>query len=279
MYRYVVSLTALLFSTTFLWTSPAVASSSPREVKCALNPIQRHHNSKPQEQKIFPHIPIREGTSSNWSGYVAATSLSNPRLNTVSTVYGSWIVPQVTGSPSADTYSSFWVGIDGYSSDTVEQLGTEQDWVNGTQQNYAWFEMYPLGAYEIVGFPVDAGDSISAYVTYTGNSVFKLNMTNNTKGVTVTIPKSYTTSPHASRSSAEWILEAPYDDGVLPLADFGVASFMDCTATINGFSGAINDPNWQHEPLTMETSTSIIKSLPSSLFDYGQAFTLQWEHE
>ena len=71
-------------------------------------------------------------TSSNWSGYAVATNLSNPQANSVSAVSGSWIVPTVTGSSRGTTYSAVWVGIDGYSDSTVEQIGTEEDVVNGS---------------------------------------------------------------------------------------------------------------------------------------------------
>jgi hypothetical protein len=277
-YRSMISLTFLLFAAFFLWTHPASANSSPKKIKCSLNPIERH-NSNPQELGILPHLPIRESTSLNWSGYAAATNIHNPGQNTVTAVSASWTIPRITRSTSSRTYSSMWVGIDGYTDATVEQIGTEQDWINGSQQNYAWFEMYPIGSFEIVGFPVNVGDHISASVVYSGNSVFKLTLTNNTRNVTYTVPRNYTTSIYAQRSSAEWILEAPYLNGVLPLADFGVASFTNCLATINGISGAINNSHWQYDPLTMETANSIIKSLPSSLSSNGEAFSLDWEHE
>ena len=59
----------------------------------------------------------------------------------VSYVAGSWVVPTV--STKTNGYSSVWVGIDGYSSSTVEQIGTEEDVVNGKATYYAWYEMYP----------------------------------------------------------------------------------------------------------------------------------------
>src|SRR5271163_4846802 len=79
------------------------------------------------------HGPIRiherhfDGTvsSENWSGYAVVGA-----ADSVSDAKASWTVPAVTcgasrRSPSA--YSSFWVGIDGYSSSTVEQTGTDSD--------------------------------------------------------------------------------------------------------------------------------------------------------
>ncbi len=277
MSKFIVCLSTLLAAALF-WTAPATAEDSLQEIQCSLKPIQRH-SASPEDQNVLPHIPIRESTSLNWSGYAAATSLQRPEVGSVNAVSGSWTVPHITRSTSSHTYSSTWVGIDGYSNGTVEQIGTEQDWVNSRQQNYAWFEMYPQGSYEIVGFPVNAGDSISARVTYISNGRFNLTIINNTHRVSFTVPQAYTTSRSAQRSSAEWILEAPYLDGVLPLADFGVAFFTNCTATINGTTGAINNIHWHYDPLTMETANSIVKSLPSSLMSAGEAFSLTWYHE
>ncbi len=96
-----------------------------------------------------PRIRNRNGTSTNWSGYAVydiASSSGRKRTTSAATfsdVWGSWVVPEVIASESGSTYSAAWVGLDGYSSNTVEQIGTEQDWSNGSPQYYAWFEMYP----------------------------------------------------------------------------------------------------------------------------------------
>ena len=46
-------------------------------------------------------------------------------------------------SAARPTASAFWVGLDGYSSTSVEQLGTDSDCVSGKPSYYAWYEMYP----------------------------------------------------------------------------------------------------------------------------------------
>ena len=74
-----------------------------------------------------------------WSGYVAATNLGNPQANSVSAVQGDWTVPTVTGPSSGFFDTSIWVGIDGYNASTVEQLGTDQQVVNGTPVYNAWW--------------------------------------------------------------------------------------------------------------------------------------------
>jgi hypothetical protein len=250
-------------------------------VECEFEPrvIDTLNNNLGNTIFTHPHIPLFEGTSLNWSGYAALTSLNNPESNVVSKVSGSWIVPTLT--PSAHTtYCSCWIGIDGYASNTVEQIGTEQDWVNSKQRNYAWFEMYPNYSYKIVGFPVTAGDSISASVVYQGNNVFQMTIRNNTQNIYTVVPTSYTMSPSAThRSSAQWIVEAPYSNGILPLAHFNVVNFTNCKATINGRQGAINNSSWTFDKLTMVTNNNIAKATPSSLSFNGTAFQVQWSHE
>jgi Peptidase A4 family len=225
-----------------------------------------------------PHIPVQEGTSQNWSGYAAFVNPSHPQSNVVNAVYGSWTVPTLS-SATHNTWCSLWVGIDGYSSSTVEQLGTEHDWYNGQQLNYAWFEMYPNYSYEIVGFPANPGDVISASVVYQGNNVFVLTISNLTRRVSTTIPTSYTKSKIAKRSSAEWVLEAPYSGGILPLSHFNVVNFGNCTATINNIHGPINDHFWSDDQLVMVTASGAVKALPSALSSNGQNFSVAWRHE
>ena len=70
-----------------------------------------------------PNHKISNSTSTNWSGYAVAGG-------TYTTVTASWVQPAVTCSGTA--YSSFWVGIDGDTSNTVEQTGTEADCSSGS---------------------------------------------------------------------------------------------------------------------------------------------------
>ena len=83
-------------------------------------------------------------------------------------VEGSWIAPSVTCSSRGSAYAAFWVGIDGYSSDTVEQTGTMAQCLRGTPSYYAWYEFYPSGSYDISSVPVSPGNKMSAGVTYPG---------------------------------------------------------------------------------------------------------------
>jgi len=241
------------------------------------------------EQSALPRLRLWESTSGNWSGY--AVPRDGTAGDTFSQVSGTWTVPTVTGSGRSTTYSSVWVGIDGYSSGSVEQIGTEQDWSSGRQQNYVWFEMYPSGAYQITGFPANPGDSISAQVAYVGQttvqtgpgrhkttqvqSVFQLTIINNSQNVSYTVPASYTTTASAARSSAEWIVEAPSSRTILPLANFGTVYFTECSATgLSGIPGSISA--WTPDPLTM-LDPSGGESDPSPLSPDGTAFSATYK--
>jgi len=261
------------------------------EIECIIIPIAQ----EPQDQKEMnddehhishPHVPgphpsrapSNFATSTNWGGYAAANKLSSAKKNSVSAVYGTWIVPTLESTVD-DSYCAIWVGIDGYNSSTVEQIGTGHDFIEGTQEHYAWFEMYPEGAYLINGFPVTPGDVISASVTYAGNATFVLKLYNDTQQVFVTIPTQYTKSSAAQRKSAEWIVEAPWWNGVLPLSNFVTAYLWGCTATINGATAPIKNSKWQNIGIEMVTDNDIPKAIPSAILPDNGSFFMTWHHE
>jgi hypothetical protein len=221
--------------------------------------------------------------STNWSGYEVSGS-----SGTVTSVSGSWTVPIVTGS---NGYSSFWVGIDGFSSSTVEQIGTASDISGGVASYYAWYEFYPNAPVDLSSttYPVNFGDVMSATVNYlsstttgskhhvTVNDVFSVTISDETADWTFSTQG---TVANAAMSSAEWIAEAPSSiTGVLPLANFGTVYFTSSSATINGQTGSIN--NWQYNSITMASGRGIhltIKAQPSSLSIDGTSFSVEWLH-
>lgn len=159
------------------------------------------------ENSHVPKIKAKYGTSTNWAGYAV-----DGKVGSVTDVKGSWIVPSVQHSTN-NQYSSFWVGIDGDSSSTVEQVGTESDTINGVATYYAWYEFYPKPCFRINSMSISPGDNISAEVKYDQNK-FTVYITDVTK------KQSFSTSAKvnsAQRNSAEWIAEAPWSGGVLPL--------------------------------------------------------------
>jgi hypothetical protein len=200
--------------------------------------------------------------SSNWSGYAVATS-----AGAVTDVNGSWIEPTLHSPSAANTYSAFWVGIDGYSSGTVEQIGTDLDTnASGKAVYYAWYEMYPSSPVDL-SMKINPGDQMSGDVKYTGSNKFTLTLTDVTTNTTFSTSQ---TLRSANRSSAEWITEAPSSSrGVLPLADFGTVSFSGASATISGTTGAIDNQAWPSgNPISITmVGSSGTEAYPSSLVD------------
>jgi hypothetical protein len=278
-------------------------------------PVQSDNGNPSQQGFVLKELPFRLGhpdqygaprfrlsddatdqTSGNWSGYAVAG-------DTFTAVTGSWVVPTVAGTAGSAAYTATWVGLDGYSDSTVEQCGTLQEWTGLGQSSYAWFEMYPNPMYEIEGYTVEPGDTITATVSWVKaenvvvgsgrrqttetEQVFTLTMTDNnpTTGWTVTVGPStglgsYTTVPTAARGSAEWIMEAPTSGDILPLADFGADdAFSGCAASGLLGTGPI-DSHWTAEPIIMEDPEGG-ESTPSTLNDTGtpsppSAFTVTW---
>ena len=230
-----------------------------------------------------PRIPVKEGTSTNWSGYAVETNLTTPQKGAVTDVKGTWIVPAVSGSTSETSYSSIWIGIDGYASNTVEQIGTDQDVINGVPTYYAWFEMYPKYPFNLntTLYPVQPGDTITAEVKYDGkNFILTISNANSSmhgrskiKGWTFSTTQK---SASANRSSAEWIAEAPWSSKVLPLANFGTATFTSASATLNNITGSISNSAWQNDAIKMINSSGAPKATPSGLSPDGSSFSVTW---
>jgi len=235
--------------------------------------IASAHASIPQPARIYHGAPRvhQNGTASstNWSGY--AVTGANGAYTVVS---GSWVEPTVTCSKTA--YAAFWVGLDGYNSNSVEQLGTDSDCNGRTPSYYGWYEMYPNPSEDLSTstYPVKAGDTLTASVTYNGNSTYTLAMSSS-RGWHF----STTQSGSFDNSSAEWIAEAPSSCGftcrVLPLANFGTMNFSSSTA--NGATiGSYGSSVW--EDITMATSGGTVKAQPSALNSGGNGFSDTWHH-
>ncbi len=238
-----------------------------------LGGVASAHASTPA--KIYHGVPRihSNGTASstNWSAY--AVTGSNGAYTKVA---GSWVQPTVTCSRRQTAYAAFWVGLDGYNSDSVEQLGTDSDCSRGTPTYYGWYEMYPNPSYELSpsSYPVSAGDTLTASVTYNGNSTYTL-----TESSSRGWKFSTTQSGSFDNSSAEWIAEAPSECGstcsVLPLSNFGTMNFSNCTANGNSI-GSYGSSVW--EEITMVTSSGTVKAQPSALNGSGNGFSDTWHH-
>ena len=223
-------------------------------------------------------------TSTNWAGYVATAGTNQ----TFTSVLGSWRVPTVTSptSSTTNTYSAFWVGLDGYSDGTVEQLGTSGiGLAGGGAYYYAWYEMYPQFSIPI-GMPVAAGDWMNASVTYEGGAKFRLTMQDTTNGALFSIDQTSTFdqgqfATSDLRTSAEWIAESPglgASGTISSLANFGTVTFTGASATAytagapTTTTGTIS--NFTNSAIQLVSGVGGLDATPSPLNGYGNGFSV-----
>ncbi len=218
-------------------------------------------------------------SSTNWAGYAVTGAKGS-----VTYVNGSWVEPTATCSSGSTGYAAFWIGIDGYSSRTVEQTGTDSDCRGSTPVYYAWYEFYPNPSHTISGLTISAGDTISAHVHFLGGAKFQVTLTDVTTGKSSSTTASVR---HAARSSAEWIAEAPSSiSGVLPLANFGTVHFgYDATsvsgtntATVGGTTADLGAFSTAVAITMVSTSSaSTVKAQSSAISSDQTSFSVTWK--
>ena len=196
--------------------------------------------------------------SANWAGYAATGAAGS-----FTSVSASWAQPAVTCG-AASTFSSFWVGLDGDGTPTVEQTGTEADCAHGTASYQGWYEIFP-NAPVFFPDPVQPGDAMSASVVSSGGGTFSLTLSDATRGWTQTTQQA---EAAARLGSAEVIAEAPSNGTVLPLADFGTVDFTGATV-----GGAPIGDSANLSELTMESAGGAALATPSALAG-GGAFSV-----
>lgn len=168
--------------------------------------------------------PHTTGSSPNWVGYAA-------NAGGYSSVSATWQQPAVDCS-QGDGSVVFWVGLDGWGSNAVEQLGTEAQCNSGTAAYRAWWETYPVNAVTPYSDTVQPGDVVKATVTYLSGHNYDLTLTDQTQGWSEDTPA--TASANATNASAEIVAETPSNgtDSYTNLPDFLTAQFSQ--ASING---------------------------------------------
>jgi hypothetical protein len=263
---------ALTISTAF-----GQVSNAPEKPATTLQEAIAQHSmmSGPMRRAgVAPKVDNGSASSYNWGGYaVTGTDFTNAK--------GSWVVPTVDCAKSPNAWVAFWVGIDGYSSSTVEQTGTGVWCDKRTAVYFAWYEFYPSALTEISTITVTPGDTISAEISY-ASSEFTTTLTDVTTGATYSATQAVS---GADRSSAEWIIEAPeLVTGIANLGDFGTVDFgNDYTsvastneATDSKVSGVINKFGKTVEKITQIDATEFTEASPSALSSDGSSFTHKW---
>jgi hypothetical protein len=209
---------ATLAVATGTWSAVAVNTAA------ASAPSISHH------PRISAGIRATGWASSNWSGY-AITGGPFTRVT------ASWVVPSVSATRKA-TYSSNWVGIDGFNDSNLIQTGTESDYFSGSAHYNAWWEILPAPETRI-SMTVSPGDHMSASITQGANNQWTISITDTTTNTPFSIVQTYS----APLSSAEWIEEAPSIGGrIAPLAHYSSPALFD-PGTANGGNPGLTAAN------------------------------------
>jgi hypothetical protein len=278
--------------------------------------LQKMSSHRPLLRSTAAALAAGGGTTSwpsvNWSGYADIESGSNR----VSSVSAEWVIPSVQCPGGSyqyqDTINAQWVGIDGATNGTVEQLGTATQCFEGVEYYSVWYEMFPgasaaEGTYACINYNVDCpepGDHITASVTVTPAGNYTLSLIDSThpaQSFTVTASCAPSTCLDAS---AEWIMERPAFDSVfgfqiVPLVNFSLTGFSNGTLTSSGRTTEIEgfkDGTVEDIPMTDDTGSYwldcpgqetwwggpklLLTSNPNScptVSPYHGSFTISWE--
>lgn len=221
-------------------------------------------------------------TSSNWSGYAVEAGTSK-----FTNVIASWREPAVSCPSNGSQYSSFWAGIDGYSSNSVEQTGADSDCLRRNRPSYyAWYEMYPANSVELSTsrYPVSPNDVLTSQISVS-NSTFTLSLTDARASGGSWVFTTTASGSGLAQSSAEAIAESPeicsFRCSLAPLANFGTMTFNGVEAAVDGGGlasfGSYTSNGSPHEIIS-ETSNGTVKAGPSGLDTTGTSFSETWNH-
>jgi peptidase A4-like protein len=211
-----------------------------------------------------PQTPTNTGvrsTSRNWSGYVATGGTS------YTSVTGTWVIAKPDANVAG--IDATWVGIGGANTTDLIQAGTEAT-VNGdgTVSYDAWTETLPQSTRTIT-LPVNAGDTVSVTISEQSPGLWVVDMKNVTTGGTFSTTIRY----NSSKSSAEWIEEAPsVGRGIAPLDNFGSVKFSAGSVTVDGKKQTIAAANGK--AVTMADAANQPLAIPSALGSDGSSFTV-----
>jgi len=207
-------------------------------------------------------------TKQVWTGYVDVAH-ANVKLRYVA---ADFTVPRVTCT-SQISKASFWVGLDGFGTKTVEQAGLSTNCFSGQPVYLAFWEMFPLKP--VYEFYVSVGDSLSVNVYYDASvNAYRLSLTDHTNGLSFNHPAYCPSGSTCLNTTAEAILEA---DGGSDLSRFPAVTFSNAQVTSrNGTHGAFQAMNlWDLSKPLMSGSNGPLANV-STPTNNGSTFTFTY---
>ena len=216
---------------------------------------------------------VTKEVNPQWAGYaVSAPHVSFTRVT------ATWTEPVVRCTRGdAGALSAEWMGLGGYTSTVLEQVGVDANCDRaGKPSYYAWFEFLPDTAHTVAE-KVSAGDTITGSVTRLKLNLVEVQIENLTRNWTFVRRITWNAS---DSSSAELIAEAPYncirfECSPAPLANFGSITFREIALVGNGRQGTISTPGWRSVAISM-VPCSRAGAVPGATSLDGGTFGISW---
>ncbi|HCR41542.1 MAG TPA: hypothetical protein DIW41_11640 [Lachnospiraceae bacterium] len=233
-----------------------------------------------QETQQTPETrSISSSISRNWSGYSVSDSIYTQ-------VQMDYTEPTITSAVSGAA-SCEWVGIGGYPDAfgvaKLVQAGTVQF---GTSSHKAWYE-YLNNSSEETNYPmtyidslsINAGNSIHVYISFQrANNRFEYYIANNSTGKSQAMYIDNVPSDiFYDGTTAEWIVERPYNGAYMPLCNYGTITLKTCQFTTNANNTWRKVGDYNNDKITMyNDSGTTILSQPGSITN-SDSFKCTWK--
>ena len=233
----------------------------------------------PQSNSPTLNKGSQQFTSRNWDGYVSYASDQSTEFNEIK---ATWIQPTVT-CQTAGAWTVFWVGLDGWFNNTVEQGGSEAycSTTEGTPAYHLWWEMFPTNAIQTT-LTINPGDEITADVRYVkSTSTFVIRVADETSEQSFTTNQQCAIALVCQRSSTDVITEdvGNFNGGYFPLANYGTMGYTDAhVKNTSDLRGSISGKHWLDGAVT-ESSGGTNYASVSPLSNGGTAFSTTWLHQ
>ncbi len=223
-----------------------------------------------------PGATTYSAETTNWAGYAVTGA-------TFDSVRATWVQPAVT-CQTANSWTVFWVGLDGFGGDTVEQGGSYAlcGGVGSTPVYSLWWEMWPTNDVQTVTLsqPLRAGDVIQASVVYDPSTAdYTITVEDETTSQTFSEVEACAADLTCLNATAEAVTEAPTmgSGDLFPLANYGAMAYTSASVTDStGFTGALNAPQWTTYSISENNETPPNYSSVSPLNANGNGFSVTW---
>lgn len=220
--------------------------------------MPHNYNNKTKSFKLF-----------NWSGYIAASSFTNP-MPIISGVSGEWRISKINNSDSKGVVLD-WIGIGGihikkFNNDkTLIQTGTESYYSEKHQKfiTAAWYELLPHSLKQIKNFNIKTKDKIVAEIKLINKPAEEWEI--ELKDINQNELFKKFVHYKSSMLSAEWVAERPEIIGfIYPyLAHFNKIKFIYDSAKINSITSPLG--MLHYKKIDMINSKGQVLAHPSKL--------------